>query len=193
MTALATTTDLRRVMQRELSTTDLNRATFLLDIASQQVRTFTGQTFTLTTETKRLRVRNGRVRLPQAPVTAVASVEDMDGNSVQFEWWAGQVVDCDPVLLNDFEINGRRQRLQWVDVAYTHGYTAIPDDVIGVVCDAVAVALDAPPEQVGVQQEQLGDYSVTSGMNAPGGVRLTQTMRDRLWNYSAHAGTIQTA
>lgn len=192
MTALATVAQLKNVMLRDLGADDLRRAPQLLAIASTKVRTYTGVNFTSTTETKRLRVRAGKVRLPQAPVTAVSGVVDMDGNTVSHEWYAGRVVDCNPTLLNEFEINLRRIPVQWVDVTYTHGYDPIPDDVVGVVCDMVAAALDSPPEGAPVVSETMGPFSESHGTTGSGvgGVQLTQTMRDALFPYMSPAGTV---
>lgn len=189
MPALATIADLRNVMERALGQDDNRRAPQLLDIASQRVRTFTGQHFTAETTTDRVRVRNGKARLSQSPVTAVTAVRDMNGNDVAYEWFAGQVVDCNPTLLNAFEVNLRRTRLQYVDITNTHGYETIPADVVGIVCDMVATALDSPPETIGVQSETVGPFSVANSAQFAGGVRLTQTMRDALMNYTSPAGT----
>ena len=47
----------------------------------------------------------------------------------------------------------------------------------------VAAALDSPPEDVGVQSESLGPFSISTGSQYPGGVRLTQSMKDALADY----------
>ncbi len=186
--ALATIEDVKAVMARSLTDEDVRRMPRLLDIASARVRTFTGIDFARATTTTRLRVRNGRVRLPQPNVSAVSAVADVNANPVTFTWDAGRVVDCNPTLLNEFEINLRRARLQWVDVTYTHGYDPVPADVVGVVCDMVAVALDAPPENGGLQSSTVGPWTDTYRASYPG-VMLTQTMKDTLTNYMTPVGT----
>lgn len=193
MAALAELSDLKAVMRRGLTEDDIRRSDRLFDIASERVRTFTGVHFTQATTTKRVRVRNGRARLPQGPVSAVSAVVDVDDNPVSFEWYGGQVVDCNPTLINAFELNLRRRAVQWVDVTYTHGYATIPADVVGVVCDMVAAALDSPPEEVGEQSETLGPFTRTVGSQFPGGIRLTQSMKDSLLPYMATAGTATVA
>lgn len=188
--ALATIGDLQAVMRREIAP-DTVRAQRLLEMASTTVGNYTGVT-ALATTTIRLKVRNGKARLPLRPVTAVTEVKDMSGNAVPHEWYLGQVVDCSPVLLNEFEINLARCRPSFVDVTYTHGYAVIPEDIIAVICDMVAAALGTPPEDAGVQQETLGPWSVTTGQSS-GGLKFTQAMRDRLADYRAVGGTIQVA
>lgn len=189
MTDLADINDLKQVMATPLSGDDEARATTLLGYASAVVRTYTGQHFTQVTETVRLPVRGGRVRLPQAPVTDVSAVAVAEGSAITFSWVAGQHVDCNPSTINAFELEPFRTRLQWVDVTYTHGYATVPADVVGVVCDMAAAALASPPEDSGVQTETLGPFTTSYGTNYPGGVRLTQSQRDRLAPHMIAGGT----
>ena len=189
MTALAGADDLKAVMRRDLDASDLQRVTRLLDIASQRVRTYCGQQFTLQTTTVTLRVRNRKVRLPQRPVVSVTAVTDINDNPLSYQWDGLQVVDLSPTPLNDFEINTTRRAIATAKVTYRHGYTQIPDDIIGIVCDMTAAALDSPPEAVGVQSETLGPFSVSTGNQYPGGIRLTQSMKDALADYRIHVGT----
>lgn len=181
--------DLAAVMARELTSSDLVRAERLLEIASQKVQTFTGQTFTREETTDRLPVRNGKVRLPQRPVIDVSAVTDIDGNTVEFDWDGSGVIDLTASPLSWFEREPRRTKLRTVQVTYEHGYDTIPADVVGVVCDMVAAALDFPPEQIGLQSETVGPASVTYGTQFAGGVRLTPTMRETLAPYRAPVGT----
>jgi hypothetical protein len=192
MTDLATPQDLAQVMARDLTADEQTRASKLLAIASARVRTYTGRNFTQVTETVRLRVRDGRVRLPQSPVTAVSAVAVPAGTAIAFSWVAGEVVDCNPGTLNAFELEPFRTRLQWVDVTYTHGYTTVPADVVGIVCDIAASALSSPPEESGVQTETLGPFSTSYGSSYPGGVRLTQAQRDALGSYMTVGATAST-
>ena len=183
MVALADTEDLQAVMRRQMETSDLERAPRLLDIASQRVRTFTGLEFTLATSTVTLRVRNRKVRLPQRPVVAVTGVTDINNNTVSYEWDGLQIIDLASTPINSFEINLWRGGLKTVKATYQHGWSTIPEDVVGIVCDMVAAALDSPPEDVGVQSESLGPFSISTGSQYPGGVRLTQSMKDALSDY----------
>ena len=77
-----------------------------------------------------------------------------------------------------------------MEVTYTHGLLSVPDDIIDLVCRAVAAALVAYRSEDGgtglaadkeITSERLGDWSVTYG--ADGRVtemELTQAWRDRL-------------
>lgn len=189
MADLATTDDLRAVMRRPLDAADEIRAAKLLGIASQRVRTYTGSEFLASTSTVTLRVRNRKVRLPQWPVTAVTAVTDINGNAVSFEWDGLQIVDLASTLINSFEVNGWGGGLKTVKATYTHGMSEVPADVVGIVCDMVAAALDSPPEDVGVQSETVGPFSMSTGTQFPGGIRLTQSMKDALAGYRSEVGT----
>lgn len=193
MSALATLPDLELVMERTLDGDESKRAQRLLEIASERVRTETGRRFEQTTETKRLRVRNGRVRLPQGPVSAVSAVADTNGNALTYTWLAGQVVDLCANPLNSWEIHPFRRGLRWVDVTYSHGWATIPADVVGIVCEIAAAAFSQPIEAAGIQSETLGDYTVTTSTTTPSAVRLTQQHRDALAAYRMAGGTISVA
>lgn len=193
MTALATLPDLELMMERTIEGDESRRALRLLETASERVRTFTGRRFEQSTETKRLRVRNARVRLPQGPVTAVSAVEDTNGNALTYTWQAGQIVDLCANPLNSWEIEPYRRGLRWVDVTYTHGWESIPADIVGIVCEVAAAAFSQPIEAAGIQSETLGDYTVTTSTTIPSGVRLTQQQRDALAPYQMVGGTIAVA
>lgn len=190
MATLAEIDDLEAVMARALTNEDKDRAFRLLEIASKRVRTFTGQRFELTTSTVTLKVHNGRVRLPQWPVVSVASVVDLFDNAVTFEWNGLQVINVSPTRINAFEINLSATSVRTVVVTYQHGTEDIPDDVIGVVCDMTAAALDSPPEVAGIQSETVGPFSQSYTSTRFPGVLLTQPMKDALAPYMAPGGTV---
>jgi hypothetical protein len=165
---LATVDDLAARMQRTLSDEEQIRAYYLLQDASATVRNYCRRDFTSDETTMRVRVRNGKIRLPNSPVTAVSSITDMDGNDVTFTWYSGSTIDFTSTPLNAWELNGSI-RPQWVDVTYTHGYDQIPDTVIAIVCRLAATALDTPAEDAGTQSESIAGYSYTRGAIAASG------------------------
>lgn len=192
MAALATVADLEARLGRDLDVTEAARAEALLDGASARVRSYTGQQFDQTTATARVQVRNGVVRLPQRPATAVTTVEDMDGNSLDFTWYAGQTFKLGTETTRfDYEpVAGDR----WVDVTYTAGYAAIPDDVVEVVCQIVLRAFGTPAETSGISQESIGSYSYSTGaVAASGAVGMLPDERQALAPYRRVGGTIRVA
>lgn len=189
MAALATLDDLEVRLGRAFSGDEIARAEALLDGASARVRTYTGQQFATATTTARLRVRNGTVQLPQRPATAVTAVEDMDGNSLDFTWHAGQTFTLGTTDRFDLEpLSGDR----WVDVTYTAGYAAVPDDVIEVVCSMVLRTLGVAADAGGYESESIGSYSYSVGaVAAAGAVGLMNEEREALAPYRRAGGTIR--
>ena len=153
-----------------------------LGVASAAVREAAGTAITRTTSTLTLEgVPGQRLTLPGPPIVSVDAVA-VDGRTV-----------------TDWRLRSERlwRAAGWsgiepseVEVTYTHGLLSVPDDIIDLVCRAVAVALVAYRSEDGgtglaadkeITSERLGDWSVTYG--ADGRVtemELTQAWRDRL-------------
>lgn len=194
MARLATVADLESRLGRGLDEDETTRAEALLDSASARVRTYTGQQFDETTGGSRLRVRSGRVRLPQRPVTAVASVADTDANDVAFTWHAGDTVYLDALgTLHRFDLQPYGgSGPQWVDVTYTHGYASTPDDVVEVVCQMVLRAFGSDPAASGLTQESVEGYSYSiGGAAAAGAVGMLDDEKAALDVYRRKGGTIR--
>jgi hypothetical protein len=155
---LATLADFEARLGRTLTSPDDERVEALLADTSAAVRASTGQIFTADTGVARLRPDGLRVRLPQRPVTAVNSVEDVDGNAIGFTWYSG-----------DLLILAAAPTVAWVDVDYDHGYDEIPGDIVGVVCNVAARAFGTPADQGGYQSETIMSYSYAIGAAAAAG------------------------
>lgn len=139
------------------------RFEFVLADASAAVRRRAGQDFNAAATTARFKIRNGIVRLAQRPVTAVTSVQDVNGNDVAYEWDGNDRLDvcCNP--LNAWELEPYRNGLRHVDVTYGHGYTTIPDDIIGITCAAAFRALGQSPLDGSITQESIDGYMYQRG------------------------------
>lgn len=196
MAALATVADLEARLGRSLDGgAETARAETLLDGVSARVRTYTGQQFDLATDDEqRLRVRRGRVRLPQRPVVAVSAIADVDGNDVEHTWHAGDVVHLAALgSVPRFDVepyaNGGPT---WVDVTYTHGYATIPDDVVEVVCSMTLRAFGSDPSASGITQEAVEGYSYSMGAaGAAGAVGMLADEKATLDVYRRKGGTIR--
>ena len=69
-------------------------------------------------------------------------------------------------------------------VTYTHGYSAIPDDVVMVAANAVISVLQAPTIAAGVIGETIGPYSYRMERSGGGlAVALTQADLNALRDY----------
>lgn len=167
MASLATLDDLE---DRLGSTPDATRGQAILDDVSAVVRAYTGQQFTSEETTDRLRVRNGGVKLPQRPVTAVESIANMDGGAVEFTWYSGDFVALAAWdAIRAFEVQPFRTQATWVDVTYTHGYATVPEDIVAVVCQMAGRAYGRTPDTTGVTQESIAGYSYSVGSAAASG------------------------
>lgn len=194
MVALATEVDVASRLGRALDGDEIARVQALLLDASAAVRSYVGQTFEAGEGTDRLRVRGNRVRLTRRPVTAVDSVEDMVGNELEFIWYAGDTVELvtRTGVAFAFETVPRSTPLRYVDVTYTAGYAAVPDDIVGVVSQMAARALGAPLDEARVTAQSVGDASQSYGsMGRSGAFGLEPDERDVLDRYRRLTGPIR--
>lgn len=112
-----------------------------------------------------------RLVLPEIPVTSVASVVE-DGETLT------EGDDEDYVVGNDGILWRRGARWpagpQIVTVTYTHGYTTLPNDVVGVCTRAASRVFQAGLRAAevegvpGVASKSLGDFSVSFASEAGG-------------------------
>lgn len=196
MDALATAADLEARLGRPLNVDEAARAAAVLRDVSASVRNYTGQQFNQATTTARLRVRDGLLRLPQRPVLAVLAMADTQGREVQFEWLGGDVVELTgtAVLADGWSFEPRRAPLAAVDVTYRHGYSPVPDDVVGVACGVALRALGTQPTLGGITQESVAGYSYSLGpAGASGGFGLLNDERAVLEGYRRPAGRTEVA
>jgi hypothetical protein len=187
---LATSADVVARLGRALTTVEAARIDALLTDASASVRNYTRQTITEETTTDRLRVRGGKVRLPQRPVTAVTSVTNMNGDPVLYQWFGFDDLWTSPNVPDTWAWEPWRTGIMAVDVTYTHGYDPVPDDIVGVVCSIVMRAIGREPVDAGITTESIQGYSYTLGSAAAaGGFGMLQAERDILDAYRRVAST----
>lgn len=147
-TPLATITDVTDVAGA-IPTADVARIEGLIAKVSAQVRRYTGHAFTIgvvADEVATVYPHDGQVRLPDWPVTAVASV--VAGSTPVaanvYEWTANGVLRIVPLASSPVWPNWSPGYSQegWATgplvVTYSHGYDAVPDDVALVVAEKVA-------------------------------------------------------
>lgn len=158
--ALATLSDLGVRLGLDLDGND--RAQALLDDASAAVTGYTGRSFTEDETTETLTVEGGKVTLSHGPVLEIVSVE-VDGDPVEYTWSSGRKVTIDHV--SDFAWSGAVV----VEVTYSHGYAAVPADIVAVVCQIAGRAYGTNPQRSGYTAESLGDHSETLGSSGASG------------------------
>lgn len=170
MAALATKADLAARLGRDITCEEDGRLEALLADASALIRAYTGQDFTETADAQvTLRAQAGLIRLPQRPVTTVASVVAIGGNgmpdlTLTDWWWDG--LDLIRIGAGEYVINLPEQ--WWDDedgypgtfrITYSYGYASPSADVVAVVCGMVLRTLTAPTTAGGVTSETIGPYS----------------------------------
>lgn len=192
MLPLVVDTDVTSRLGRSLSGSEGLRLPGLIADASAKVRNFTGQEITQRESTDRIRVtaRDGHIRLPQYPVSAVASVTSVESSAgIPFFWDGISLWGWGRYPQSNIEApfyNRSRRHGIVVDVTYTHGYDTVPDDIVGVVCNIVTRAIGAVPDQSGITNESFEGYSYTLGAAAAaGGLGLLPAEREILSSYMA--------
>lgn len=131
--------------------------------ASTRIRTAVKQDITPGTSVRKLS-GFGPWILPQRPVVAIVSVDDADGNPVQYEL-RGQTLHISQYGYR-FPFPGRKP-LPPYTVEYSHGFDPVPDGLVELTC-AIATRLANLPDQVamGARTEQAGGEAVTWGVEA---------------------------
>ena len=153
----------------ELGFTTISSAALLR--ASIRVRGYVGQQITPGTST--ITARGPVFRLPERPVTAVASVTRVvDGLALAYER-SGADVTVD--------------YLGFVTVSYSHGMASLPDEMVELVCQ-IAARLGGQDSSSalaqGIQQQAAGQFSVGYGWDAwKAQAGLTQGEKDTLDRY----------
>lgn len=168
--------------------------TVLLADASAAVRAYTGQQFDRSTTTERFRIRRNRVLLTQMPVVSVASVVDLNSNTILFTFDGIDRVQVGTNVPDSFTFEPWVQPITTVDVTYTHGYAegSLPADITAVVCGMVTRALGVDPLNAATVQEGVGPYSRTIGsVGAAGAVGLLPAERETLDRYRRVGGFVQ--
>lgn len=165
------------------TTVEESRAAALLVDATGAFRRKSRQLFEFVEDDEIVRPATlGVVRLPQRPVVEVTEVTDFDTDEdVAFLWLPGaDTITVDP----------RRA----VTITYSHGYEAIPDDVVAVICQMVARALGVDPTEAGTTQEAVVGYSVTTGSAAAAGAVGMLPEEDKLAkSYRRSGGSLRIA
>lgn len=186
--------DLEARLGRTLTATETARVAALMADASARVRNYMRQDVSEATTTATLRVRNGRVRLPQRPVTDVDTVLSINGDPVIYQWDGSDSISSMSNVPDSWAWEPFTSGIQTLTVTYTHGYDPVPDDIVAVTCSVVMRALGREPVDAGIQSESIQGYSYTLGaIGAAGGLGLLDSEKETLDAYCRVGGQISTA
>lgn len=192
--AYATPADLASFLQ--VPSVDTASATLILQLVSDQIDAYVGQTLAVETVTALLldgpAAGSAQLVLPGFPVAAVSSIEvqETDGTwtplveGTDYHWSTSGVVNR---IFSSFDPNDPVQPAwpTWarsVRVSYTRGDSAVVSAVKGVCLSAAARMFVNP---AGIQSEQIGGMSLRYGAKS-GGVELTpieERVLDRLTDH----------
>ena len=148
---LTSTNEVAAALGKELTAQDKDRISHLISLVSAKFAAAAGCTFAKEAYTHRVKVNAGQVRPPRAPLLAVTSVTDDDGQPVPWRLAHGYIAVPLP-----------SHRL--VVVTYTAGYEKIPDVVSAQVADAVARIMRVDPRAAAGQTQATtttGPFTVT--------------------------------
>jgi hypothetical protein len=172
MVQLVTAEQLASHLQQDLDRASAEQA---IETASAFVESKTGLAFTARTATVRLPATSAlELVVPLRPLRAVTSVSIGGTTYTDFE-------PGDGVL---WRASGWRTRFgaQRVEVTVDYGFTAVPDDIQGVVREVAATIYEG---RQGVASEGVDDYRA----NYTG--ELSQTSKETLAAYGAGVGTVR--
>jgi hypothetical protein len=147
--------------------------------ASARVRSYTGQTITSASSTVDFRYP---FLLPERPIIAITSVNVVadDGTLTALTANSDYKTEGQHIITLSSE-DGVPYKASLLRVAYTHGFTTIPDDLAEVVCSIASRMASAPAGlRNGIQSESADGESITWGGDAYGGVTELTTAEKRV-------------
>lgn len=146
MPSFATPAELEIYMGQTLDAPTFTRAQFMLDLATDRIRGYTGQTISRATSTVTVFPNRFSLFLPQRPVVSITSIKYgtttitgwtlTPAGAVNHRHWPGPVV-----------------------VTYTHGYTATPGDIKKVCLDMAMSGMRGLTTGVRSESKTTGPYT----------------------------------
>lgn len=194
MADLCVAEDVELRLGRALTDVETVRIGVLIKDASAKIRNYTKQTITEATTTDNLRVRNGCCRLAQRPITSIVTVANINGAAPVFYQWNGDdLLYVGNNALDSFGWEPWRNGVAALKVTYTHGWSTVPDDIVGVGCSIVMRALGRTPTDAGMTSESIAGYSYSIGaIGAAGALGLLDAEKEILDSYRRVGGTVNT-
>lgn len=170
--ALATSADVVARLGRALNPIESARIDALLDDGSAFIRRYCRKDFLYhVNDVLKIRMSGGVIKLPYRPVDSVSSVVAKSGAigvpDINVTWYVFDNIDeitvPDPATSGIINLPEFWYDLNWFsetfEVTYSHGFPAIPQEVVSVLCTAVIAILTAPTQAGGVIGETVGAYS----------------------------------
>jgi hypothetical protein len=170
--ALATSSDVVARLGRPLNTIENARINALLADGSAFIRRYCRKDFLFHAgDILDIKASGGVIKIPYRPVTAVNSVTALSGAvgipNINVTWYVfdniDEIIVPDPVSSGIINLPEFWYDIGWYSETFQvnvdHGFSAIPDEVVAVLCTAVISVLTAPTMAAGVIGETVGSYS----------------------------------
>lgn len=196
---LCSLTDVAARLMRALTDVEADAAPLFIDDVSALIRRYTGQAFSMATTTDVIILRaDGRALLTQRPVGAVSYVAilnpDMSETPITGWWWDGLDViraGWDGSLMVNAPERWLDESPDTIKVTYSHGYTQVPPEVVGVAAAVVIRRITEPPAHL--KELAVGRFyrEMYYDAQSPGSVYLTADDKVALKDFRAVNNTIR--
>jgi hypothetical protein len=207
--SLATPDDIVARLGRNLDQTEAARVDAMLKDGSAIIRRYAREDFVYVSgDLLKVKADAGTITIPKVPVVSVDGLTAESGNpmipNLLITWYFFDGIDT--IMVPDPHVAGIINLAEWwydtewstqpFLLKWTHGYTYVPPEVNGLLCNAIISELSTPTLSATVQSESIGAYSYSMRRRAiGGGLYATLTdfgMQSLLADYRKSTGTIAT-
>jgi hypothetical protein len=207
--SLATPDDIVARLGRNLNQVEAARIDAMLKDGSAIIRRYARENFVYVEgDELNILADAGTIVIPNVPVVSVDELTAVSGNpfipDLLITWYFFDGIDT--IMVPDPHVAGIINLAEWwydtewarqpFLLKWTHGYTTVPPEVLGLLCSAIISELSTPTMSATVQSESIGAYSYSMRRRAIGG-GLYATLSDFgmqqiLVDYRQMNGTIAT-
>lgn len=180
--AIITVDELAAFMGRTFSASEQAQAGAIIDVVESAIESETGVSFVHVEDDVILIQADGHgiIELNSKPITNIGSVNDVNGEEIDFVDFDG--LSC---LYNLYPH-------QVIELTYSHGFTVVPRDIKGVALGSASRVMYNPS---GLRQETVGAISVTyPGIGGEAGtINFSSLERTILRKYGEDAASMRLA
>jgi hypothetical protein len=192
---------------RNLNQVEMARVDALLRDGSAIIRRYCREDFAwYDNDVITIKSDKGVIKIPHRPIESIAEVVALSGipgiPDIPVSWYIFDGIDQITIPAPAYAGIINLPEL-WYDQTYwfattfkitdTHGYKAVPDDVIAVLCTAIISELATPTMSATLASESIGAYSYSMRRTSGAGLSAALTdagMKTTLADYRMVAGTI---
>jgi hypothetical protein len=206
--ALATPDDIVARLGRNLNETEAARLDAMLQDGSAIIRRHAREDFAyITGDVINIVADAGVIVIPGVPVHSVDELIAVSGNpaipNMPVTWYFFDGIDTitvpDPYAGGIMNLASYWYGTEWSRqpfiLKYTHSYTVVPPEVVGLLCGAIISELATPTMSATVQSESIGAYTYSMRRRSGGGLHaalMDYGMKEILADYRQSYGTIAT-